>query len=225
MRAAAEFVRAAGRHRARARVHARLARAVRPVVVGSGAGAAAGDRAAALVGGAEHLRLRLLGAPDDRGAVARDGTSSAARAAVRAGGAARPRAVASGRADQRARSLADAPGSRAARLRASPAAAVAPDRDGARGALDRAPPGGRRLLGRHPAAVGVFADGAAPERLRARAPADATRDRGPRPVHGGGAGRTVQAGEPAGPYRSVRRSHRRAAVAWRRASRRCGTRR
>ena len=33
---------------------------------------------------------------------------------------------------------------------------------GARRALDRAPPGGRRLVGRHPAAVGLLADGAAP---------------------------------------------------------------
>ncbi len=69
----------AGRYRARARVHACVACAVRPVVLGSGAGAAAGDRAAALLGGAEHLRLRLLGTPDDRGAVAGDGPPSAAR--------------------------------------------------------------------------------------------------------------------------------------------------
>ena len=68
MRAAARFIRARGRARARARVHPPVARAVRPVVVGSRAGAAAGDHPAALVGAAERLRLRLLGAPDDRGA-------------------------------------------------------------------------------------------------------------------------------------------------------------
>ena len=66
------------RPRARARVHARVARAVRPVVVGARAGAAAGDRPAALVGAAERLRLRLLGAPDDRGAVARQSPPSRA---------------------------------------------------------------------------------------------------------------------------------------------------
>ena len=44
---------------------------------------------------------------------------------------------------------------------------------GARRALDRRPPGGRRLLGRDPAAVGVLADRAAPPRLSARPSGDA----------------------------------------------------
>ncbi len=48
-----------------------------------GAGAAARDRPAARVGAAEHLRLRLLGAPDDRRAVARQGPAPRAPAAVR----------------------------------------------------------------------------------------------------------------------------------------------
>ena len=43
-----------------------------------------------------------------------------------------------------------------------PLRAAAPARARAGRALDRAPPGGRRLLGRDPAAVGVLADGAAP---------------------------------------------------------------
>jgi squalene-hopene/tetraprenyl-beta-curcumene cyclase len=77
------------------------------------------------------------------------------------------------------------PGSRSASLRATPAAAVAPDRDGAGGALDRASSRGRWLLGRHSAAVGVFADRVASERILARAPADATWDRGARSLHGG----------------------------------------
>ncbi len=64
------------------------------------------------------------------------------------------------------------PGPGAARLRA----ACAPRRAGARGAPRRDPPlrrvdhrqaGGRRLLGRHPAAVGVLADRPAAARLRA----------------------------------------------------------
>ncbi len=72
MRSAARFIREAGRPAARARVHARVAGAVRAVAVGAHPGAAAGDRAAALLGAAERLRLRLLGASDDRGAVGRD---------------------------------------------------------------------------------------------------------------------------------------------------------
>ena len=39
-------------------------------------------------------------------------------------------------------------------------------------ALDRRPPGGRRLVGRHPAAVGVLADRPAPRGLPARPPGD-----------------------------------------------------
>ena len=64
----------------------------------------------------------------------------------------------------------------AARLRAPPARARCGALAlGARRALDRAPPGGRRLVGRHPAAVGVLADRAAPARLPARPPGDAAR--------------------------------------------------
>ena len=50
-------------------------------------------------------------------------------------------------------------------------------------ALDRPPPGGRRRLGRHPAAVGLLADRPAPARLPARPPGDAGRPRGPRALH------------------------------------------
>ncbi len=167
MRAAAEFVRARGRPRARARVHAPVAGAVRAVVVGSGAGAAAGDRPAALVGAAERLRLRLLGAPDDRRAVARQSPPAGAPAAVRPGRAARARSAGRASAARPGAAVAPpcwllAPGSAAARLRAPAARAAAPARARPRRALDRAPPGGRRLVGRHPAAVGLLADGAAP---------------------------------------------------------------
>ncbi len=85
-----------------------------------------------------------------------------------------------------ARSLAGARRPPAARLRTPPAATVAADRAGARRALDRAPPGGRRLVGRHPAAVGLLADRAAPVRLRARPSGDAPRAGGCRGLHGRG---------------------------------------
>ena len=84
-----------------------------------------------------------------------------------------------------------------------------------RRALDRAPPGGRRLLGRHPAAVGLLADGAAPARLSARAPRDASAA-----WRASSASWSRTATTPAA---SARRRAR--AGAWKRASRRCGTRR
>ncbi len=101
---------ARGRHRARARLHARVARAVRAVVVGPGARAPARGDPAALVGAVQRVRLRVLGAPDDRGAVARQIPPPAAPAAVRARRAAR------------------------ARRRAAPVAAAQPARAGPSGA-------------------------------------------------------------------------------------------
>ena len=68
---------------ARARLHPCLAGAVRAVVLGAGAGAAAGDHPPARLGAAEHLRLRLLGAPDDRRPVARQRPTARSPAAVR----------------------------------------------------------------------------------------------------------------------------------------------
>ena len=171
MQAAASFIRARGGLAARARVHARLAGAVRAVVLGPGAGAAAGDRPAARLGAAEHLRLRLLGAPDDRRAVARQrrsGPLARCRSTSTSCAAAawEPRA-----ADARAgRWLARL--DRAVRaLRTPPDPAAAPARAGPRRALDRAPPGGRRLVGRHSAALGLLADRASPVRLSDRSSA------------------------------------------------------
>ena len=110
-----------------------------------------------------------------------------ARAAVRPRRAARRALAVRSRAPGcAARALAGARGPRAARLRAPAAAPAAADRARARRALDRAPPGGRRLLGRHPAAVGLLADRAAPVRLPARSPGDAPRPGGPRRLHGRG---------------------------------------
>ncbi len=57
-----------GRGRGHSRVHPDLALAGRAVVVGRRADDPAGDRAAAAVGAAEHLRLGLLGPADDRAA-------------------------------------------------------------------------------------------------------------------------------------------------------------
>ena len=48
---------------------------------------------------------------------------------------------------------------------------------------DRRPPGGRRLVGRDPAAVGVFDAGPAPPRLCPRSPGDEARARGARVIH------------------------------------------
>ena len=58
-----------------------------------------------------------------------------------------------------------APRRRAAPLRAAPGAPAAPPRDAPRRRVDPRPAGGRRLLGRHPAAVGVLAARPAPARL------------------------------------------------------------
>ena len=73
--------------------------------------------------------------------------------------------------------------------------------------VDHRPAGAGRLLGRHPAAVGLLADGAAPARLRPRPSGDRARPGRPGPVHDlGGRPRTGRCG------------------GWRRASRRSGTR-
>ena len=62
--------------------------------------------------------------------------------------------------------------------------------------VDHRPPGARRLLGRHPAAVGVLADGAEPARLRPGPPADGPRAGRPGPVHD-------HRGRPDGPIRRL----------------------
>src|SRR5581483_6215029 len=116
---------------------------------------------------AEHLRLRLLGAPDDRRPYDRPRGAPRPAAAVRprrapdrAGGPAaaahlpraRPAVAGQGRSPVRAQA-------------ASPASAP---RDEAGRALGARPAGGRRLLGRDPAALGLLAHGAVPARPRRR---------------------------------------------------------
>ncbi len=144
------------------------------------AGAAARAHLLAAVGPAQHLRLRLLGAADDRAAdvvSARCGRSArcpsaSTSCATGAAPAAAPRVRDRGRdCFQRAR-----PG--AARLRAGTRSGRCGARAMRRAArVDRRAAGGGRLLGRHPAAVGLLACRAAPARLPARPPGAAGRAR------------------------------------------------
>ena len=119
------------------------------------------------------------------------------------------RADRAGRPPARRRPVARRPGTAASRarppaapLRAAAAPLAAPPRPGPGRALDRPAPGGRRLVGRHPAAVGVLADRPAPAGLRPRPPGHA---------------------RPAWPGWTPSRDRRRADGASRPASRRSGT--
>ena len=149
-----------------ARVHPHLDGAVRRLGLGPGAGAAAGDDPAAAVVPAQRLRLRLLGAADGRRAVGRarvaPGPASCRSRSTSCTAPSRgqpPKArTLIAHAVRRARS-------RAAGLPAPPDRAAAPVRAAQGRALDRRPPGGRRRLGRDPAALGLLADRAAPARL------------------------------------------------------------
>ncbi len=102
--------------------------------------------------------------------------------------------------------LAAPPRRGAARLRATADRPAAPQRAAPRRGVDRGPAGGGRLLGRHPATLGLLADRAAPARLSARPP---------------GARRPVWPAWSASPY--GRRPRRARCAGWRRASRRSGT--
>ena len=161
-----------GRRRADPRVHPHLVRAVRPVVVGRGAGDAARDRSSCRRGsrststtspagrGRRSWRSTVVAAV---GPCARRGSRSTSCAPARRRAVSRRRSwgpVRSRRLDRLLHRYERRPSSALRRARAV---------DGR--ALDRRPPGGRRLLGRHPAAVGLLADGAAPARLPARPPA------------------------------------------------------
>ena len=208
MRAAAEFIREQGGVAQRARVHAPVAGAVRTVVVGATCPRCrrrssccrswvplniydfacwARQTIVALSLVKTHRPVRAL--PFDLDELRRP-RRAPARAAPHAPS---PRARCAG-----------SRGPRPARLRAPADAAAATARAGARRALDRAPPGGRRLVGRHPAAVGLLADRAAPVRLSARSPGHAARPGGTRPLHGRGPATTARGvGAPAGPSRRL----------------------
>ena len=183
MAAARESVLRRRRASRRARLHPHLAGAVRAVVVGRRARAAARADLPAAVVPAEHLRLRLLGAPDDRRAHDRP-RRSAPSARCRSASTSCAPGVRCSR--DRGRSAAGA--AAVARQRSChpyerrPAETAAAPGDGTGRALDRRAPGGRRLVGRHPAAVGVLAHGAVGARLRVDHPVDARRARGHRAV-------------------------------------------
>ena len=154
------------RHGAQPGVHPDLVGAVRAVVVGRAAGPAAGGDAAAAVVPAEHLRLRLLGPPDDRAADDRRPPTGRCRPLpftldeLRTGGARPPRRRRGRRAGASSCSTACCTATSAAHCGRLRAAGDAPGRR-----VDPRPPGGRRLVGRHPAAVGLLAARAAPARL------------------------------------------------------------
>ena len=118
---------------------------------------------------AQRLRLRVLGAPDDRAAHDRRLAPARAAAAVLARRAAR-RARAASRCIRSRRWKGRLPAARprAAAVRAPPDPAAALARAPARVRVDPPAPGGRRLVGRHPAALGVLGARAAPRGLSAR---------------------------------------------------------
>ena len=176
-------------------LHAHLDGAVRALVVARPPGDAARGHAPAAVVTRQHLRLRVLGAPDGRRAHRRRCVPSGARPRGRHRRAAdwidaAPAAVAPmvGVVGIRRFSagLFSSPRPGPARIRTASVPAAAARRARGGGALDRRPPGGRRVVGRHPAAVGLLPDRAAPPRLPDRPSRDGGRPRRPRHVHARG---------------------------------------
>ena len=90
------------------------------------------------------------------------------------------------------------------RPRGPPGPGRAAGRAAALRGLDHRPAGAGRLLGRHPAALGVLADRPAPARLPPRPPDHRARPGGPGPVHGQGGHRRT--GPCTGSKRASRRS-------------------
>ena len=144
---------------------------------------------------AEHLRLRLLGTPDDRPAH-RGRRPPPRRVRCRS----RSTSCAPVREPPAPRSLRTVEGKFELLDRVLHRYERHPLRWLRRTAIDRAvsvdpgPPGGRRLVGRDPAAVGVLAARAPPRGLPARPPGDARRLRRSRPVHDRGRARTAGRG-------------------------------
>ncbi len=183
-----------GRRRAHTGLHAHLAGPLRVVVLGGPARAASGAHVPANVGAPQHLRLRLLGAPDGRGPRRRLGPPPGAchrhrhRRDPHGCGSPAPTALVE------LGGPLPAPRPPAAQIRAPPVAAAAPRRPAARRAVDRRAAGGRRILGRHPTALGLLPHRLAPAGLRPRPPGHAGRHRRPRRIHHRGRGRETPRG-------------------------------
>src|SRR5204862_2168089 len=129
---------------ANARLPPDVAVAALALAVECGPDAAAGADPAAGLGAGVGLRIRLLGASDDRRPADRDGAAADDDGRLRDPGAPHRRATRTAR-----------PRPRAPFLRAPPAAAAATEGARHRRALDRRAAGGGRVVGRHSAAVGV----------------------------------------------------------------------
>ncbi len=167
----------------RARLHEDLARAVRSVPVVGRAVVAAGDRRLPTVDAVQSVRLRVLGARHGGAADDRRVEAACARAGRR-----RRRDLRAGhrtRCEARdgAAALADVRRAAAEAVRAAAASAAARAGPGARGAMGDRTARGRRKLGRHPAAVGVFAHCAQCDGLFARSSRDAQGHRGDASLH------------------------------------------
>ncbi len=171
------------RDRGQPGIHPPVAGAVRRMVVGRPARDAARDHPAAQMGPAERLRLGLLGPADRRPDHDRRDLAPGPSAAVLAGRAAHaPDAGAPIDRPGRPRVQRPRPGAEGVPpgwLHAGAARGHAPGRR-----VDHRPAGGRRRLGRHPAALGVLDPGPAPARLFARFPGGGGRDQGPGRVSG-----------------------------------------
>ena len=170
--AGAPLLRGARRHRRRACLHPHLARPLRALALGGDSAASAGADPAEALAPVLGLRLCVLGPPDRRAAHGRHALPPRAQAAA---GARLPRAEPRAGVAQADRRAPQRPGTGVVRGPILPAGPRTRAR--LRGALDRRPPGARRLVGRHPAPVGVVADRARLPRPRARVPAPPPRAR------------------------------------------------
>ena len=171
---------------ARARVHAALVGPVRRVVVAGVARHSPRTDPPAPLDPAEHLRLRLLGASDDRSAHDREHLPAARRHRYLAGRVAHRGSTsrAPPAADQHPRRAVPALRQAAAQVLLPAPVAGPGDVHEARRAVDHPPPGVRRLLGRYPTAVGVLDHRPAPARLPAGSPRHRPGSGGLRQVRG-----------------------------------------
>ena len=165
------------------RLHPHVAGAARLVGLGRPPGHSARNDLPARLGSVQHLRLWLLGAADDRGAQHRARLPAGQARELRH----RRAALRVSPADQCVAAHVegvvhlDRPG--AAALRAAAAGLAARRRPAPRRVLGHAAARSGRLLGRHPASVGLLHHRAAPARLRHDPAGHQARPRGPGAVH------------------------------------------